>query len=67
MGRWTVIGIADALELLSPDFKSEEVRSHAVSVLQQNQQDDELLYYLLQLVQVGLGGGAGAMCGRPIP
>lgn len=29
------------------------MRSHAVSVLQQKD-DDELMYYLLQLVQVGL-------------
>eukprot|EP00877_Chromochloris_zofingiensis_P002248 jgi/Chrzof1/12023/Cz06g18140.t1 len=50
MQQWAPIEVADALELLSPDFKNDEVRSHAVSVLQRKD-DDELLYYLLQLVQ----------------
>ncbi|MEW5302904.1 MAG: hypothetical protein WDW36_005643 [Sanguina aurantia] len=50
MVQWVSIEIADAMELLSPDFRNEEVRSHAVSVLQQKD-DDELMYYLLQLVQ----------------
>ncbi len=53
MQQWVPIDVADALELLSPDFKNEEVRRHAVSVLQRHD-DDELLYYLLQLVQVGV-------------
>ncbi len=113
VAQWAPIGVADALELLSPDFVNEEVRpaggaaarckarclrtampaaprrgqwpgythggkllavcqlefanpavpsaspvpwpqvrGHAVEVLQ-NTDDDELLYYLLQLVQVG--------------
>jgi hypothetical protein len=89
MAGWATIHTADALELLSPSFKSEEVRGHlggsvgilygariaaghahmlctpltdaavsgpqvrghAVSVLQQKE-DEELLSFLLQLVQV---------------
>jgi hypothetical protein len=50
MGQWAPIDIADALELLSPDFLAEEVRSHAVATLQRHD-DEELQYYLLQLVQ----------------
>ncbi|KIY96448.1 phosphatidylinositol 3-kinase [Monoraphidium neglectum] len=50
MAEWAPIEVADALELLSPDFKNDEVRSHAVMVLQAKD-DEELLYYLLQLVQ----------------
>lgn len=50
MQQWAAIDTADALELLSPDFKNEEVRSYAVSMLA-GQDDDELLCYLLQLVQ----------------
>ncbi|KAK9811578.1 hypothetical protein WJX72_006428 [[Myrmecia] bisecta] len=50
MQQWVPIDIADALELLSPDFTNEEVRAHAVEVLQRTD-DEELLYYLLQLVQ----------------
>eukprot|EP00873_Tetraselmis_striata_P009874 jgi/Tetstr1/430138/TSEL_019971.t1 len=50
MQKWAPIDIADALELLSPDFVNEEVRRHAVEVLQRAE-DDELCYYLLQLVQ----------------
>eukprot|EP00887_Chlorella_sp_A99_P006299 scaffold3.g6299.t1 len=48
MQSWAPIDVADALELLSPDFTNEEVRSHAVEVLAKTD-DDELLYYLLQL------------------
>lgn len=78
MQKWVPIDIADALELLSPDFTNEEVsslgpllvcllcpveqqlcdsasniqvRGHAVEVLGRAD-DDELRYYLLQLVQV---------------
>lgn len=50
MQAWAPIAIADALELLSPDFSNEQVRGHAVEVLQRTE-DEELLYYLLQLVQ----------------
>ena len=109
MQQWAPIGVADALELLSPDFVNEEVRGqgrcpllccasllhhlwpthlrrcdsriphwlpspsgielcnvshhppclqvrgHAVEVLQKTD-DEELLYYLLQLVQVRICG-----------
>lgn len=48
MQRWAAIEVADALELLSPDFKNDEVRAHAVATLQ-TKDDDELLYYLLQV------------------
>jgi phosphatidylinositol 3-kinase len=34
MQQWAAIDIADALELLSPDFKNNEVRAHAVATLQ---------------------------------
>ncbi|KAH7428669.1 hypothetical protein KP509_09G010900 [Ceratopteris richardii] len=50
MHKWATIDIADALELLSPVFKSDEVRAHAVSVLERAE-DEELQCYLLQLVQ----------------
>lgn len=48
MQQWAPIEVADALELLSPDFKNDEVRAHAVATLQ-TKEDDELLYYLLQV------------------
>ncbi|XP_052204899.1 phosphatidylinositol 3-kinase, root isoform isoform X1 [Diospyros lotus] len=50
MGRWEIIDVCDALELLSPVFESEEVRAYAVSVLERAD-DEELQCYLLQLVQ----------------
>ncbi|KAK8939157.1 hypothetical protein KSP39_PZI011129 [Platanthera zijinensis] len=50
MGKWETIDVADALELLSPVFESEEVRAYAVSVLERAD-DEELHCYLLQLVQ----------------
>ncbi|KAF2286665.1 hypothetical protein GH714_023353 [Hevea brasiliensis] len=50
MGRWEMIDVCDALELLSPVFESEEVRAYAVSVLERAD-DEELQCYLLQLVQ----------------
>ncbi|KAL6007020.1 hypothetical protein ACLOJK_032516 [Asimina triloba] len=50
MGRWELIDVTDALELLSPVFESEEVRAYAVSVLERAD-DEELQCYLLQLVQ----------------
>ncbi|KAL3750007.1 hypothetical protein ACJRO7_011048 [Eucalyptus globulus] len=50
MGRWETIDVCDALELLSPVFKSEEVRAYAVNVLERAD-DEELQCYLLQLVQ----------------
>eukprot|EP00252_Welwitschia_mirabilis_P014030 TRINITY_DN31050_c0_g1_i1.p1 TRINITY_DN31050_c0_g1~~TRINITY_DN31050_c0_g1_i1.p1 ORF type:complete len:805 (-),score=163.60 TRINITY_DN31050_c0_g1_i1:204-2618(-) len=50
MRRWAPIDAADALELLSPVFQSEEVRAYAVNVLERAD-DEELQCYLLQLVQ----------------
>ncbi|CAM6104701.1 unnamed protein product [Calypogeia fissa] len=50
MRKWAPIDIADALELLSPVFESEEVRAYAVTVLERAE-DDEFECYLLQLVQ----------------
>ncbi|KAL7609297.1 phosphatidylinositol 3-kinase, root isoform [Lactuca sativa] len=50
MGRWEMIDVCDALELLSPVFESEDVRAHAVRVLERAD-DEELQCYLLQLVQ----------------
>ncbi|KAK9840409.1 hypothetical protein WJX74_009457 [Apatococcus lobatus] len=50
MQQWAPIEIADALELLSPDFSNQEVRAHAVEVLKRAD-DEELRYYLLPLVQ----------------
>jgi phosphatidylinositol 3-kinase len=50
MGRWAKIAIADALELLSPDYPVDSVRAHAVEALQSTS-DEELLPFLLQLVQ----------------
>ncbi|XP_076943755.1 phosphatidylinositol 3-kinase, root isoform-like [Bidens hawaiensis] len=50
MGRWEMIDVCDALELLYPVFESEEVRAHAVRVLERAD-DEELQCYLLQLVQ----------------
>jgi phosphatidylinositol 3-kinase len=48
--KWETIDVADALELLSPDFESEEVRAYAVNILERAD-DEELQCYLLQLVQ----------------
>lgn len=48
--RWTEIDIDDALELLGPSFGNAVVRSYAVRRLQKAG-DEELLLYLLQLVQ----------------
>lgn len=48
--KWEKIDVADALELLNKTFTSGEVRAYAVSRLD-TAEDDELLLYLLQLVQ----------------
>ena len=48
--KWTEIDVDDALELLGPTFDNEAVRAYAVDRLRQSD-DDELLLYLLQLVQ----------------
>jgi phosphatidylinositol 3-kinase len=50
LARWKVIDPEDALLLLSPDFTVPAVREHAVDALRRAT-DDELLIYLLQLVQ----------------
>lgn len=50
LGRWTEIDVDDALELLGPSFDNPGVRSYAVERLRKSD-DQELLLYLLQLVQ----------------
>ncbi|KAF7559360.1 hypothetical protein G7046_g4804 [Stylonectria norvegica] len=50
LSRWTEIDIDDALELLGPSFDNSAVRSYAVERLRKAD-DQELLLYLLQLVQ----------------
>lgn len=50
MPMWSEIGMDDALELLGPAFKDARVRAYAVRTLERAD-DDELLLYLLQLVQ----------------
>lgn len=47
---WEPIDVADALELLSVSFKADQVRKYAVSRIS-IADDEELLCYLLQLVQ----------------
>lgn len=48
--KWTEIDVDDALELLGPTFDNPAVRTYAVDRLRESD-DDELLLYLLQLVQ----------------
>ena len=48
--KWTEIDVDDALELLGPSFDNASVRAYAVDRLRESD-DDELLLYLLQLVQ----------------
>ncbi|KAF2456310.1 phosphatidylinositol 3-kinase-like protein [Lineolata rhizophorae] len=48
--KWTEIEVADALELLGPTFDNPAVRAYAVDRLRKSD-DEELLDYLLQLVQ----------------
>ncbi|KZF22995.1 phosphoinositide 3-kinase [Xylona heveae TC161] len=48
--KWTEIDVDDALELLGPTFDSPAVRAYAVERLRKAD-DEELLLYLLQLVQ----------------
>ncbi|KAI2620530.1 phosphatidylinositol 3-kinase [Hypoxylon sp. NC1633] len=50
LGKWTDIDVDDALELLGPTFDNRAVRTYAVDRLKKSD-DDELLLYLLQLVQ----------------
>lgn len=48
--KWTEIDVDDALELLGPTFDNAAVRAYAVDRLRKAD-DEELLTYLLQLVQ----------------
>lgn len=48
--KWTEIDVDDALELLGPTFDNSTVRAYAVDRLRKAD-DEELLLYLLQLVQ----------------
>ncbi|KAL6718850.1 Phosphatidylinositol (PI) 3-kinase [Lecanora helva] len=50
LSKWTEIDVDDALELLGPTFDNQSVRAYAVDRLRESD-DDELLSYLLQLVQ----------------
>lgn len=50
LGKWTEIEVDDALELLGPTFDNSAVRAYAVERLRKSD-DQELLLYLLQLVQ----------------
>lgn len=50
LSKWTDIDVDDALELLGPTFDNHAVRAYAVDRLRKAG-DDELLLYLLQLVQ----------------
>ncbi|KAF2400650.1 putative phosphoinositide 3-kinase [Trichodelitschia bisporula] len=50
LAKWTEIDVDDALELLGPTFNNPAVRAFAVQRLHKSD-DDELLLYLLQLVQ----------------
>lgn len=50
LGKWSDIDVDDALELLGPTFDNNAVRAFAVKRLRRAD-DDELLLYLLQLVQ----------------
>lgn len=50
LAQWTPMNVEDALELLSPTFKHPTVRRYAISRLKQAP-DEDLLLYLLQLVQ----------------
>ncbi|XP_034102429.1 phosphatidylinositol 3-kinase catalytic subunit type 3 [Drosophila albomicans] len=50
LANWAPMDVEDALELLSPSFTHAEVRKYAISRLAQAP-DEDLLLYLLQLVQ----------------
>ncbi|KAL2023534.1 hypothetical protein VTK56DRAFT_2142 [Thermocarpiscus australiensis] len=50
LGKWTDIDVDDALELLGPSFDNPALRAFAVERLRKAD-DNELLLYLLQLVQ----------------
>lgn len=50
LAQWEPMNVEDALELLSPSFKHPAVRRYAITRLKQAP-DEDLLLYLLQLVQ----------------
>lgn len=50
MQQWVPMAVEDSLQLLSPSFTHHAVRRYAISRLRQAS-DDDLLLYLLQLVQ----------------
>lgn len=50
LSKWSDVDVDDALELLGPTFDNAAVRAYAVKRLHKAD-DDELLLYLLQLVQ----------------
>ncbi|KAF3837168.1 hypothetical protein F7725_004632, partial [Dissostichus mawsoni] len=50
LGKWRPMDVEDSLELLSSQFSNPTVRRYAVTRLQQAD-DEDLLMYLLQLVQ----------------
>lgn len=50
LASWQPTDIQDALELLTPQFQHQQIRMYAVSRLRQAT-DEDLLLYLLQLVQ----------------
>lgn len=50
LNKWAAMDVEDALELLGPTFKQREVRRYAIGRLAQAP-DEDLLLYLLQLVQ----------------
>ncbi|XP_045125770.1 phosphatidylinositol 3-kinase catalytic subunit type 3-like [Portunus trituberculatus] len=51
LGKWAPPDVDDALELLGPGFTQPEVRRYAVERLSLVASDEDLLLYLLQLVQ----------------
>ncbi|KAH9506932.1 Phosphatidylinositol 3-kinase catalytic subunit type 3 [Dermatophagoides farinae] len=51
MNEWSPMDVDDALELLSPYFTHPAVRKYAVGRLKESASDEDLLLYLLQLVQ----------------
>ncbi|KAJ1979850.1 Phosphatidylinositol (PI) 3-kinase [Dimargaris verticillata] len=50
LAQWADIDVDDALEMLGPSYTNRQVRAYAVTRLRRAE-DDELLLYLLQLVQ----------------
>lgn len=50
MQQWAPMDVEDALELLTPNFTHPAVRRYAITRLKQAP-DEDLMLYLLQLVQ----------------